>query len=231
MPPRTTPRLLPGCTAAAAILLGGGCRLADVGRGFATGIVLPGGQAADAAETEALRGPVREAVATLLSRHVPSTVVQASLETADSGRPAAKRICIVPMPPAGMDRDEIGPRLGAIIQQRIDESDVFEAVAPRFVASGLEAARLRPADLRLADNRRGFTTFMEQQGQEIDYLLLAAIESTDDARATSRDRILVLTLVDARSGTSDDSRKALPRTGRGGLLRLPMPPTQSRPAE
>lgn len=201
MPPHTVrhPRL--GCLALAIVLFAGGCRLADVGRGL-----VAGAGPAGPAETEPLRVPVRDAVASLLARHVPATVIQASFEPSDSGGPAAKRICIVPLAAPGPDGDQLAPRLGAIIQQRIDESDAFEAIGPRFVAAGLEAAGLRPADLRVPEHRGAFTDFMEQQGQEVDSLLLAAVEPA----ATGRQRVLTLTLVDARSGVSEEVRHSLP---------------------
>lgn len=208
----------------AAIILGG-CRLPSLGAGGPLGAGLTGGTSGQAVEP--LRAPVREAVATLLARHVPTAVVQASLETAEPGGPAAKRIAIVPVgDAAGSERDTAGPRLGAIIQQRIDESDAFESIAPRFVVSGLEAARLRPADLLLPEHRRSFVSFMEQQGQEVDYLIMAAIEQPDDRGGRSRDRMLTVTLVDAASGTSDECRRPLPAAGRGLMSRLP----RSRPA-
>lgn len=206
MPSRPVRHTCLGCVALATVLLTGGCRLADVGRGLVAGH-------AGHVEAEPLRVPVRDAVASLLARHVPSAVVQTSFETSDSGGPAAKRICIVPLAATGADGDQLAPRLGAIIQQRIDESDAFEAIAPRFVASGLDAARLRPADLRVPEHRGAFTGFMEQQGQEVDYLLLAAIEPA----ATGRQPVLTLTLVDARTGTGDEVRHSLPASGRWWL--------------
>lgn len=202
------PRL--DCLALAIALLAGGCRLADVSRG-----ILPGMGPSGPAETESLRGPVRDAVASLLARHVPTAVVQASFETSDANGPAARRICIVPLAAPGSDGDQLAPRLGAIIQQRIDESDAFEAIAPRFIAAGLEAAGLRPADLRVPEHRTAFTGFMEQQGQEVDSLLLAAVEPL----ATGRQRVLILTLVDARTGASDEVRHGLPATGPAWLPR------------
>jgi hypothetical protein len=209
MPAHTVrhPRL--GCIALAIGILTGGCRLADVGRGAMSGGASPAGS--DTAES--LRVPVRDAVAALLARHVPPAVIQASYASSDTGGPAAKRICIVPLAAPGPDGDQVAPRLGAIIQQRIDESDSFEAIAPRFVASGLEAARLRPADLRVPEQRTAFTRFMEQQGQDVDSLLLAAIEP---AAAGGR-RVLTLTLVDARTGVCDEVRHTLPATGSAWL--------------
>jgi hypothetical protein len=213
-------RLVGAVTAAAAIAItAGGCRLTDAARG-----VRPGGLTAAAvpADTESLLVPVRDAVATLLARHVPAAVVPVSLETPETGPPAAKRICIVPIADAtNADRDALGPRIGAIIQQRIDESDAFEAIAPRFVVAGLEAARLQPADLRLPERRRAFAAFMEQQGQEIDYLLLAAIEPAGATDPPSRDRVLALTLVHAADGSSEECRKPLPAPPLHARLGLP----------
>ena len=205
MPPHTArhPRL--GCIALAIGILAGGCRLADVGRGTMTGGAGPAGR--DTAES--LRVPVRDAVAALLARHLPPAVIQTSYAPSDTGGPAATRICIVPLAAPGADGDQLAPRLGAIIQQRIDESESFEAIAPRFVASGLEAARLRPADLRVPDQRNAFTRFMEQQGQEVDSLLLAEIVPA----AKGGRRVLTLTLVDARTGVCDEIRHSLPATG------------------
>lgn len=200
-PPLASP-IRSGCITLATLLVTGGCRLADVGRG-----IVPGAALANHVEAESLRVPVRDAVAALLARHVPAAVVQASFETSDVSGPVVRRICIVPLTAPGAD-DELAPRLGAIIQQRIDESDAFEAIAPRFVASGLEAARLRPADLRVPEHRGAFTDFMEQQGHDVDFLLLATVEPAP----TGRQRVLTLTLVDARTGVSEDVRHALPPT-------------------
>jgi hypothetical protein len=182
-----------------------------------------GGRTAGHVEAEPLRVPVREAVATLLSRHVPTAVVQTSLETSGAGPAAAKRIAIVPIgnaEPAG--GEAVGPRLGGIIQQRIDESTAFEALPPRTVVAGLEAARLKPADLLTPDQRRSFVACLEQQGTAIDSILLATIEPADAKGARRRDRVLTLMLVDAVSGATDECRKPLPAATAGGLLRLPM---------
>lgn len=220
MPPRSRRHPHIGRLALATVLLAGGCRLADAGRGLVAG---PAGRG----EAESLRITVRDGVAALLSRHVPAAVVQASFETSDTSGPAAKRICIVPLAAPGPDGEQLAPRLGAIIQQRIDESDAFEAIAPRFIAAGLEAAGLRPAGLREPAHRGAFTAFMEQQGQEFDYLLLAEIEPA----TTVRESVLTLNLVDARTGAVDEVRHSLTASGPWWLPgRGTAPPTEAAAA-
>jgi len=191
------------------VLAACGCRTAPFARIVPPGddLMIGGRQAGQ----DALCPLVQGAVAKLLARHVAGPVVQASFDGAELP-PPVKRICFVAV--ENQTVEEIGDfleRIHEIIDQRILKSEVFESINRRSVDDALRDSRLRPDQLLVPENRRAFAALMEQQGQPIDYLLYATINSgtTRENRDDQRDSMLTLELVDVNTGKYDKQSVAI----------------------
>jgi hypothetical protein len=143
---------------------------------------------------------VDEAVAKLLSRH--SQPVQASFQ----GQPGPMRICFVGVENKSIE--EVGDfkeQIYQLIDSRLLEGNVYQAVSRRYVEAGLQQSRLRPDQLMIPENMRTFTATMEQMGQPFDYLLYATLTSgtTRSNKDYQRDYLLTLEMLDVRNGQYD----------------------------
>lgn len=189
--------------AGAAGLLGIGCRGMQHAR-----VIQPGERemiGSHGAGQETFDPLIDEAVAKLLARHEPQSVVH-SLPDAEMLPPPQARVCFVGV--ENRTAEEIGD-FKEQIYERIDErllsSASFIPISRRYVDAGLRTTRIRPDELFVPDQMRQFTAIMEQQGQPFDYLLFAKITSgtTRENKDYQRDYVLTLELVDVRNGTQD----------------------------
>jgi hypothetical protein len=154
---------------------------------------------------ETFRPLVDEAVTKLMGRHdaAPYMQVSASQETLP---PPRKSVCFVGV--CNRSAEEIGDfkeQIYESIDSRLHECGSFSSISRQYVDAGLRELRLRPDDLFLPEKRRSFIAVMEQQGQPIQYLLFASLNSgtTRQNDNYQRDYQLVLELVDIETGQSD----------------------------
>ncbi|MEZ5962696.1 MAG: penicillin-binding protein activator LpoB [Planctomycetota bacterium] len=95
------------------------------------------------------------------------------------------------------------------VRQRIDESvnrsGRYRNISDRFVRAALQETSLRPDDLYLPEKRRRFLKVLEANGNPVDFLMYASLNSgtTSAGRETQRDYLLTLELVDVETGESE----------------------------
>ncbi|HLU38377.1 MAG TPA: penicillin-binding protein activator LpoB [Planctomycetota bacterium] len=95
------------------------------------------------------------------------------------------------------------------LRQRIDEavnrSGRYRNISDRFVKAALNETGLRPDDLYLPEKRRRFVQVLEANGNPVDFLLYASMNTgtTTAGRETQRDYLLTLELVDVENGESE----------------------------
>lgn len=185
-----------GLSALLAVALGSsGCRSGGLAR---LAPVRPDGLFAARPATPAKTPSVEEAVAGLLARHVGPAVIQASTEEAEVQPPSARRIAIA-APRIRRTRDADAPppdaedHVAAAIADRVDESQLFEAVDDAALAAALEAAGLQAGDLARKQGRKALATALEERGADVDYLLVPEIVG----------RKVVLALTDLRTGATE----------------------------
>ena len=95
------------------------------------------------------------------------------------------------------------------LRQRIDEavnrSGRYRNISDRFVKAALNETGLRPDDLHLPEKRRRFVQVLEANGNPVDFLLYASMNTgtTTAGRETQRDYLLTLELVDVENGESE----------------------------
>jgi hypothetical protein len=185
-------------------LTGGGCR----SKQFAA--VRNPGQSdmvgSHTAGAETFKPLVDEAVNSLLARHAPTAV------PAGTAPPAPQRICFIAV--ENKSAEEIGDfkdQIYEVIDLKIVNSHVFAPVNKRFVDAGLMQTRLRPDQLFVPENMRGFTFAMEQQGQPFDFLLYASLTSgtTHANKDYQRDYLLTLEMINVKTGQYDKQAASL----------------------
>jgi len=188
-----------------AVALGSsGCRSGRLGR---LAPVRTDGLLAARSSTPASTPSVEEAVAGLLARHVGPAVIQTSTEEAEVQPPSARRIAIA-APRTRGSRDAAAPepeaatRVAAAIADRVDDSQLFEAVDDAALAAALEAAGLEPADLGRRQGREALATALEERGADVDYLLVPEIVG----------RKVVLALTDLRTGATETQSAELEKS-------------------
>lgn len=143
---------------------------------------------------------VDEAVAKLLGRH--SRPVQTSF----AGAPGPMRICFVGVENKSIEElADFKEQIYQLIDTRLLEGGIYHAVSRRFVEAGLRDTRLRPDQLMVPQNMRGFVEAMEQMGQPFDYLLYATLTSgtTRSNKDYQRDYLLTLEMIDVKTGQYD----------------------------
>lgn len=153
-----------------------------------------------AAGGEIYKPLVDEAVAKLLGRH--SRPVQASFD----GPPGPMRICFVGVENKSVEElADFKEQIYQMIDSRLLEGNVYQAVSRRFVEAGLRDSRLRPDQLMIPQNMRSFAATMEQMGQPFDYLLFATITSgtTRSNKDYQRDYQLTLEMINVQNGQYD----------------------------
>lgn len=95
------------------------------------------------------------------------------------------------------------------VRQRIDEavnrSARYRNISDRFVKAALQECSLRPDDLYLPEKRRRFLKVLEANGNPVDFLMYASLNTgtTTARRETQRDYLLTLELVDVENGESE----------------------------
>ena len=95
------------------------------------------------------------------------------------------------------------------VRQRIDESvnrsGRYRNISDRFVKAALQDTGLKPDDLYLPEKRRRFLKVLEANGNPVDFLMYASLNSgtTTSGRETQRDYLLTLELVDVENGESE----------------------------
>lgn len=95
------------------------------------------------------------------------------------------------------------------VRQRIDESvnrsGRYRNISDRFVKVALQETGLKPDDLYLPEKRRRFLKVLEANGNPVDFLMYASLNTgtTRAGRETQRDYLLTLELVDVESGESE----------------------------
>jgi hypothetical protein len=95
------------------------------------------------------------------------------------------------------------------IRQRIDEavnrSGRYRNISDRFVKAALTETGLRADDLYLPEKRRRFLKVLEANGNPVDFLMYASLNTgtTTAGRETQRDYLLTLELVDVESGEAE----------------------------
>ena len=167
------------------------------------------------AGAETFKPLTEEAVAKLLGRHM-SHVHQAShLGGPEQIPPPGMRVCFVGV--ENKSAEEIGDfkeQLYQVIDSKILESGVFQAISKRYVDAALRETRLRPDSLFIPQNMRIFTAFLEQQGQPFDYLLYATITSgtTRENHEFQRDYLLTLEMVNVHDGQYDKQSASISKT-------------------
>ena len=192
--------LLLGCGA----LAGTGCRSKQIasvrtpGQGDMVG--------SHTAGAETFKPLVEEAVGSLLTRHAPQAVPAGTIP------PPPMRICFVAV--ENKSAEEIGDfkdQIYEVIDTKIVNSHVFAPVNKRFVEAGLMQTRLRPDQLFVPENMRGFTLAMEQAGQPFDFLLYATITSgtTHSNKDYQRDYLLTLEMIHVKTGQYDKQAASL----------------------
>lgn len=95
------------------------------------------------------------------------------------------------------------------VRQRIDEavnrSGRYRNISDRFVKAALQETGLKPDDLYLPAKRRRFLQVLEANGNPVDFLMYASLNTgtTSAGRETQRDYLLTIELVDVESGESE----------------------------
>ena len=152
---------------------------------------------------EAAFGPVVEdAVASLLARHVPAPMLQASFDEKDLVPPPPKRICVVT--DDGSDETGVLEPIRAILERRITASSMFAPADHALVATTLRESGIEPTALVVPENRKTFATTLAERGEPIDYLLFVTLTSDPEMPPRSGGpAFLTLELIDAASGSYD----------------------------
>jgi hypothetical protein len=173
-------------------------------------VLLPGEKdmvGSHTAGAETFKPLVEGAVARLLARH--STPVQ---QASFNGPPQAMRICFIGVENKSIEElADFKEQIYQLIDTRISQSGVYQAISRRFVDAGLQETRLRPDQLMVPQNMRTFAASLEQMGQPFDYLLYATITSgtTHDNKDYQRDYMLTLEMLDIRTGQYDKESEQL----------------------
>lgn len=154
---------------------------------------------------ETFKPLVDEAVMKLMSRHDVPAHMQVSAHQETLPPPRAS-VCFVGV--CNKSAEEIGDfkeQIYQAIDSRLHECGSFAPISRQYVDAGLRELRLRPDDLFVPQNMRSFVALMEQQGQQIQFLLFATLTSgtTRENQNYQRDYQLVLELVDIQTGQSD----------------------------
>jgi Arc/MetJ-type ribon-helix-helix transcriptional regulator len=96
------------------------------------------------------------------------------------------------------------------VRQRIDEavnrSGRYRNISDRFVKAALQETGLKPDDLYLPEKRRRFLKVLEANGNPVDFLMYASLNTgttTGSRREMQRDYLLTLELVDVENGESE----------------------------
>lgn len=95
------------------------------------------------------------------------------------------------------------------LRQRIDEavnrSGRYRNISDRFVQAALKESGLKADELYLPEKRRKFIKILEANGNPVDFLMYASLNTgtTTSGRETQRDYLLTLELVDVESGESE----------------------------
>ncbi len=95
------------------------------------------------------------------------------------------------------------------LRQRIDESvnrsGRYRNISDRFVQAALRESGLKADELYLPEKRRKFIKVLEANGNPVDFLMYASLNTgtTSSGRETQRDYLLTLELVDVESGESE----------------------------
>jgi hypothetical protein len=95
------------------------------------------------------------------------------------------------------------------VRQRIDEavnrSGRYRNISDRFVKAALQETGLAPDDLYLPQKRRRFLQALEANGNPVDFLMYASLNTgtTSADRETQRDYLLTIELVDVESGEAE----------------------------
>ncbi len=197
------------------VLILNGCR----GKQYAK-VVKPGDPqmvGSHTAGSETFKPLVEEAVGSLLARHAAGPPQVTTVSTGGPelvGRPPV-RICFVAV--ENKSAEEIGDfkdQIYEVIDTRIVESHVFQPVSKRFVEAGLQQSRLRPDQLFVPENMRGFVRVMEQQGQPFDFLLYATLTSgtTHQNQNYQREYLLTMEMVNVRTGQYDKQSATLTKS-------------------
>jgi hypothetical protein len=159
-----------------------------------------------AAGGEIYKPLIEEALAKLLGRQHAETPVIA-------GVPAKKRICFVGL--ENKSSEELGDFKAMIVEtidNKINQSGVFEQISQRYTQAGLTQTRLRPDELFIKENQRKFLAVMESGGNPFDYLLFATVTSGTTVGTGSnsqKEYMLTLELVNMQSGTPDKESATL----------------------
>jgi hypothetical protein len=184
------------------IILAAGCRSTQTAQ-----VVKPGEKelvGSHAAGGETFGPLVDESVSKLLSRHgrgnQPPGLAQ------DVSQQTPLRICFVGVENRSIE--EMGDFKDQIYQKidsRILESQVFQSISQRYVASGLQQCGYRVDELMNPEKMRVFTQVMEQQNQPFDFMLYATITSgsTQSNKDYQRNYLLTLELLNVHNGQYD----------------------------
>lgn len=169
---------LPGC---------GGGRKGRIMSGDEDDIV--GDRSAGAATYDRL---INEVIQKLLSNYPASTTGLGKLKIAFAGL-----------------ENESGEALGSwhsqietLITTSVNRSERFRTISSRYVTAGLKQLNIRVDDLFIKENQRRYAAVMEEQGQPLDCLLFAKINSapTQSGQTSQVNYLLTLELVDVTTG-------------------------------
>ena len=182
-----------------------GCLLLISGcRGYQYGHVVKDSQpdmvGSHSAGSEVYKPLIEESVAKLLGACETSP---AAMMFGPDGLPLPRKVCFVGV--ENKSSEELGDfkdQIYELIDTQINRSQSFNAISRRMVDAGLHETRLRPDQLLVQENMQLFTSYLQQDGQPIDYLLFAKLTSgtTERNASSQRDYLLTLELVDTRTG-------------------------------